>query len=61
MRNRRYGTNHPYGRSLFGSYARGDWVEKLGQNGYYKYQSDFDLLVMSMIENWQEGGKSGKR
>jgi predicted nucleotidyltransferase/HEPN domain-containing protein len=31
---------------LFGSYARGDWVEELGQNGYYKYQSDFDLLVI---------------
>lgn len=31
---------------LFGSYARGDWVEELGTNGYYKYQSDFDLLVI---------------
>jgi len=31
---------------LFGSYARGDWVEELGQNGYYKYQSDFDLLII---------------
>lgn len=31
---------------LFGSYARGDWVEELGANGYYKYQSDFDLLVI---------------
>jgi HEPN domain-containing protein/predicted nucleotidyltransferase len=31
---------------LYGSYARGDWVEELGANGYYKYQSDFDLLVI---------------
>jgi predicted nucleotidyltransferase/HEPN domain-containing protein len=31
---------------LFGSYARGDWVEELGTNGYYKYQSDYDLLVI---------------
>lgn len=31
---------------LYGSYARGDWVEELGSNGYYKYQSDFDLLVI---------------
>jgi predicted nucleotidyltransferase/HEPN domain-containing protein len=31
---------------LFGSYARGDWVEEPGQAGYFKYQSDFDLLVV---------------
>lgn len=28
---------------LFGSYARGDWV---GDISYYKYQSDFDLLLI---------------
>ena len=33
---------------LFGSYARGDWVEELGPDGfYYTYQSDFDLLVVA--------------
>jgi len=31
---------------LYGSYARGDWVEELGSNGYYRYQSDFDLMVI---------------
>ncbi len=30
---------------LFGSYGRGDWGEEPGQGGYFKYQSDFDLLV----------------
>lgn len=33
---------------LFGSYARGDWVEEMGTDGfYYKYQSDFDILVIA--------------
>ncbi len=32
---------------LFGSYARGDWVEELDEKGvYYCYQSDFDILVI---------------
>lgn len=32
---------------LFGSYARGDWVEELADDGvHYKYQSDFDLLAI---------------
>lgn len=34
---------------LFGSYARGDWVEdaEIGPNGtYYKYRSDFDILAI---------------
>lgn len=32
---------------LFGSYARGDWVEELAEDETnYKYQSDFDLLVV---------------
>ncbi len=33
---------------LFGSYARGDWVEELGPDEfYYTYQSDFDILVVA--------------
>lgn len=33
---------------LFGSYARGDWVEDLDpQTLQYRYQSDFDLLVVT--------------
>jgi HEPN domain-containing protein/predicted nucleotidyltransferase len=43
---------------LFGSYARGDWVEELGTNGYYKYQSDFDLLVIvdekKLARKWEK-------
>lgn len=32
---------------LFGSYARGDWVEERQEDGiHFKYQSDFDLLVI---------------
>lgn len=32
---------------LFGSYARGDWVEELEPDGeHYRYQSDFDLLAI---------------
>lgn len=32
---------------LFGSYARGDWVEEYEEDGiHFKYQSDFDLLVI---------------
>jgi predicted nucleotidyltransferase len=33
---------------LFGSYARGDWVEDLDPETFqYRYQSDFDLLVIT--------------
>ncbi len=34
---------------LFGSYARGDWVEDLTQEGHiiYEYKSDFDILVIT--------------
>jgi predicted nucleotidyltransferase/HEPN domain-containing protein len=33
---------------LFGSYARGDWVEDLDEETLqYRYQSDFDLLVVT--------------
>ncbi len=31
---------------LFGSYARNDWVEELDDQGRFKYQSDFDILVL---------------
>jgi HEPN domain-containing protein/predicted nucleotidyltransferase len=32
---------------LFGSYARGDWVEEYAPDGiHFEYQSDFDLLVI---------------
>ncbi len=42
---------------LFGSYARGDWVEdieKVGDISYYKYQSDFDLLLI--LKNGEYAG-----
>ena len=33
---------------LFGSYARGDWVEELSEDGFrFKYQSDFDIFVVT--------------
>lgn len=33
---------------LFGSYARGDWVEDLDpETLQYRYQSDFDLLIVT--------------
>ena len=36
---------------LFGSYARGDWVEELAEDETnYRYQSDFDLLVVTDTE-----------
>jgi HEPN domain-containing protein/predicted nucleotidyltransferase len=39
---------HPEMLILFGSYARGNWVEELGADGfYYKYQSDFDFLIVT--------------
>jgi uncharacterized protein len=31
---------------LFGSYARGDWVEEKYDAEHYRYQSDFDVLVI---------------
>jgi predicted nucleotidyltransferase len=40
---------------LFGSYARGDWVEDIGRNiSYYKYQSDFDLSLI--LKNGEYAG-----
>ncbi|CAL7962680.1 HEPN domain-containing protein [Gammaproteobacteria bacterium] len=33
---------------LFGSYARGNWVEELHDDGFhYKYQSDFDIFIVT--------------
>jgi predicted nucleotidyltransferase/HEPN domain-containing protein len=33
---------------LFGSYARGKWVEELHDDGFhYKYQSDFDIFIVT--------------
>ena len=32
---------------LFGSYARGDWIEEYEDDGiHFKYKSDFDLLII---------------
>lgn len=31
---------------LFGSYARNDWVEEKYDDDHYKYQSDYDILVV---------------
>ena len=36
---------------LFGSYARGDWVEELADDEFhYKYQSDIDLIAIAKNE-----------
>jgi HEPN domain-containing protein/predicted nucleotidyltransferase len=41
---------------LFGSYARGDWVEDLDRETlHYRYQSDFDLIVIT--ETRQQASK----
>jgi len=41
---------------LFGSYARGDWVEDMDpETLHYRYQSDFDLLVIT--ETRQQASK----
>ena len=37
---------------LFGSFARGDWVEELCDDGfYYKYQSDLDIFIVTETEH----------
>lgn len=41
---------------LFGSYARNDWVEEKYDEEHYRYQSDFDLLVV--VENQSEATHS---
>jgi len=41
---------------LFGSYARGNWVEDLdSETLLYRYQSDFDLLLIT--ENRKQANK----
>ena len=37
---------------LFGSYARGDWVEDIYTEGHitYEYISDFDILVLTRLK-----------
>ena len=45
---------------LFGSYARGDWVEEKGPDGNFQYQSDFDLLVITETE-YQSKKTEGNR
>ena len=42
---------------LFGSYARGDWVEDKYDKEHYRYQSDFDILVIVQIRNELMQGK----
>lgn len=43
---------------LFGSYARGDWVEERADDGvHYKYQSDYDILVV--VEDARLADRSG--
>lgn len=36
---------------LFGSYARNEWVEEKYDNEHYRYQSDFDILVIVEMKN----------
>ncbi len=45
---------------LFGSYARGDWVEDTHTEGYttHVYQSDFDILVATMTKKQTEDFKT---
>jgi len=43
---------------LFGSYARNEWVEELGEDEFhYKYQSDFDLFVVADRKDADKHGK----
>ena len=32
---------------LFGSYARGNWVEERNEDGFFKYQSDYDIFIVT--------------
>jgi len=36
---------------LFGSYARNEWVEDKYNEDYYRYQSDFDILVIVKMQS----------
>ena len=42
---------------LFGSYARGDWMEDKYDKEHYRYQSDFDILVLVQTRNETMQGK----
>lgn len=42
---------------LFGSHARGDWVEDKYDKEHYRYQSDFDILVLVQTRNETTQGK----
>lgn len=42
---------------LFGSYARGDWVEDKYDDTHYRYQSDFDVLVIVETKSEAAQGK----
>ena len=43
---------------LFGSYARDEWVEELGEDEfYYTYQSDFDIFVVADRKYARKHGK----
>ena len=42
---------------LFGSYARGDWVEDKYDKEHYRYQSDFDILVLVQTRSEITQGK----
>ncbi len=41
---------------LFGSYARGDWVEDYQEK--YEYVSDFDILIVTKDRHTAKQGKS---
>ncbi len=43
---------------LFGSYARGNWVEEYADDGiHFQYQSDFDLLIIVETRSAFEQGR----
>jgi predicted nucleotidyltransferase len=43
---------------LFGSYARGDWVEDYQEK--YEYVSDFDILIVTKDKNSaKQGSRNG--
>src|ERR1700738_2543560 len=42
---------------LFGSYARNDWVEAKYNEQHYRYQSDFDILVIVETKSESAQGK----
>ena len=48
---------------LFGSYARGDWVEDVTVEGHitYEYTSDFDILVLTRLKTTAENQANQSR